>query len=189
MTVPKWFSDQLARDHGGILRIRWSNRNHRFLVEEKLAPGQLIEPPQRPDGTWDTENDEWIRVRDGYARVMEITPGTLTRCPGGCGLELRVPFHKIAEVRCARCKSWGLDGRYVLGFFPLNEDLLSRLRRLNPVHGQIREFVRELDAQNARLIAQRDREFSNHTEAMGKEFFPQMFEIQSVGYTGKEFSA
>jgi len=108
-------------------------------------------------------------------------------CPG-CGGTLKVPVLEFKEVRCGSCMSAGLDGRYVAGHFPLGERLFQHLRETDPRRDAIAKLAKKADLANQKLLEASIRDRNNAIEAITKEDFNRLFQIQSVGYTGREMN-
>jgi len=178
---------RLHRDFGGRFRVRWTgNRGGEFLVEQKLAPGQVLEPPTRVDGTYDTADDAYIQARDGYGFVFSIRPGTRMPCPVD-GTTLQVPIQITRETVCPVCRKAGREGRYRAAYYPIDSEVwIDHLRFLDPLTGGVHRVRERVLADNA----QRERSMTNDTlnevDAANFDHFGQLFDIQSVGYTGKE---
>lgn len=173
MHVPDWFAQQLAVESDSRLRVRWSQRSHRFCVEVKAGRAIIPSRPISPD------DDEAIRARDGFNLILEIAPGDRTECPG-CSRITRIPIRKVAEAKCEWC------GKVFRAcFFPLNEDLLLYLRYIDPDRGGIERVFRDMDAGQAQFEARRRRERHNRTEDLWKDHWNQVVGIPSVGYAGR----
>ena len=143
--------------------------------------GRAAFPPYRID----EGDDSLIRARDGYAPVMEICPGDRAPCPK-CGTTLRVPHLAIREVRCPQCARDGRDAKWVMGYYPLGEVLLQHLRRIDPRRGGTKDVVAELDRRNRARLRAKEKELSTLSEDVLKDRFTELFDIHSVGFTGRE---
>lgn len=178
-TVPDAFAARLQAAFNGRLRVRWSSAKHEFQVEQRVA---------RPLASFPTsgQDDDSIRLRDGYLYLMSIQPGTRMPCPR-CGLELKVPVRDIRQVSCQFCKARGNEHRVAAGYFPLDETLIDYLARLDPERDATKRLRNEVDAANERLMqAQRQRVLDASLDVMNDDF-SRIAGIPSVGYTGKEF--
>lgn len=135
MHISSEFEDRLNAMFHGRFRVRWSDKTHQMMLEQKVATGQLMEPPPTdPDAEtvrWDTYDDTYIRARDGYFYTMTITPGDRMRCPL-CNATIPVPVFETREVRCERCILQGRDGRYAAAHFELDDRFLEHIRSLDP---------------------------------------------------------
>jgi hypothetical protein len=137
-TVPDEFQRELDATFHGRFRVRWSNKMHEFHLEQKVATGQLMEPPPSLDPEsvtqnlqFDMEDDNWLRARDGYFYVMSIRNGDRMPCPI-CGATLKVPKFETRETQCERCKLSGMDGKYRAAYFPMNHIFIQHIRNLDP---------------------------------------------------------
>jgi len=173
MQIPAWFSTQLAVESDGRLRVRWSEKTHRFQVESRSGRAII---PSRPISPLD---DEAIRARDGFNLVLEVTPGDHTDCPK-CGEEVRLIPRRIGDIRCPRCSA-----SFRACFFPLSEDLLLYLRYSDPDRGGIERVFRDADLETERLEARMRRERHNRTEDIWKDDWNKVVGIPSVGYAGR----
>jgi hypothetical protein len=178
MTPPKDFTAKLKQEFPD-LRIRWSKKQSSWQIEQKVGRGALA--PFRLNET----DDRYIRARDGFWLVCQVTPGDRIPCPE-CFLPLSVPHLSFKEVKCENCVSKGKDGRVSAGFFPLSTALLEHLRETDPRRDAIRKMAEKADKANALLMEQKARERHNEIEAITLDYFNEMFAIQSVGYSGKE---
>lgn len=174
MTIPGWFEEELHRESDGRYRVRWSPKRSRFQVEEKVARKVL---PRRPIESID---DDAIRATDGYALVMEVCPGDRTQCPR-CGRSTHVTKLRVATSRCEWCQK-----EFRAFFWPLSDSLLQHLRYINPDRGGWERVMPQVDQSESRREAAMRRARHNATEAIWKEDFNRAFDIQSVGYTGRE---
>ena len=147
-SAPRWVVRRLQTEFGGRLRLRWSNRRQAWFIEQRLAPGQILTPPRRTDGPWDTENDRYIQARDGYGEVLRITAGDRMQCER-CFLPVKVPVLEFGEARCEHCIARGVDARYRASYWPIDsEAILQHLRRLDPERGRVLDYIKDLDAAN-----------------------------------------
>lgn len=178
MHIPDSFARRLHDEHDGRLRIRWSPTSRAFQIEQKV--GRAASPPYRID----EGDDSLVRARDGYAFVLEVTPGDRIVCTR-CGAKLSVPHLKFAQVRCIRCKLLGEDSRYMVGYFPLGEALLQHLRRIRPEQDPYQRTTKAIDARNRALLAARERELSRTNEAIAKDTWGYVTERQQIGYGSK----
>ncbi len=175
MRAPEQFVEQLEAEFPGY-RIRWSHTRKRWQIEQQVGRGAL------PTFRVDPNDDHVVRARDGYWLVCEVCPGTTTPCPD-CGVDLKAPALKFAEVVCEACKAVGFDGRIMAGYFPLSESLLDHLRSTDPKRGALERMADQLDAANEAILAERARELHNTNEAIAKDEFPFIFNIPSTGYS------
>jgi hypothetical protein len=182
--APEWFLNQLKQEHDGRLRIRWSPARFRWQIEQKVDISKLA--PFHIDSL----DDDAIRAVDGYARVCEISPGTLTPCTNTgldgrmCGHDLRAPFGQFVQVRCPRCRADGFHGGQILSHFELDDNLLQHLRRIDPNRGAYEATRDKLRVHNRTLMDSR-------IEAAKREMRAVAFDDAKVcitkrGYSGKD---
>ena len=124
---PETFENDLTHRLGPDYRLRWSDKKETYCIEQRLArpPADI---PMALRGT-----DLWIRHRDRYALVCEVSPSPWMRC-SKCRTRLRVPDLKWAEVKCPTCyASRTLNNtQYFVAYFPLCERLLQHLESTSP---------------------------------------------------------
>ena len=176
MDAPKSFTDRLEREFNGRYRIRWSNVRNEWLIEEKLARGVL--------GSFSAEerNDVFIRMRDGYGLVCTVRTGDRMPC-SKCKSELKVSVKEFAEVVCGYCQQQGRSSSIVAGFFPLNDDLIYHLRRINPDTPWHETLLSEVKEQNKQREKQIDREIDKVAQSAWGDNHRQLFQTPTVGYT------
>lgn len=175
--APAWFVQALKHEFDDRLRIRWSLANHEWHVEQKAFY------PVPPLESITSIDDAGIRAQDGYEFVLTVRPGDRMPCRNvNCWEDLRVPLRAFKEVKCQGCGTV----HDVTGFFPLNDQLLQWLRRIDPIRGGTQRVLESVTAKMEKRDRDREREMSNHVEAVTKEYWSYIAGIQSVGYTGNE---
>jgi hypothetical protein len=184
--APEWFSRQLKQEHDGRLRIRWSPARLRWQIEQKVDTAKLA--PFHVDSM----DDDAIRAIDGYSRICEICPGSLTPCSNTgldgktpCGYDLKVPYAQFVQVKCPQCKLNGFNGGQIVAHFELNEALLNHLRSIDPNRGVYERQRAKLRTANKDLVARRHNELKKDVIYAAKDDMRVC--IPKVGYTGKEF--
>lgn len=177
-TPPKEFVSDLERNFHGRMRIRWSNRKNEWQIEEKVMRGLL------PDVYVSEENDTAIRLRDGYGLVCAVKVGDRMPCPR-CKMELKVPIHEFAEVRCPFCTHQGRSESVVAGYFDLNDRLIQHLRRISAEYAWRDEILPELKKDLAAVEASQERELDNMAQAVVSYGYNRMNEVLQTGYTAK----
>ncbi len=180
MHIPDTFRKRLHRDFQGRFRIRWSHKRNEFHIEQKIATGMLLEPPKNPDGTWDKYGDDYIRASDGYGYVMSICQGDRKRCEG-CGNDVKLPIRETKECVCV------CGRRHRAFYYPLDDLLLLHLRWLDPLSGGVERARRKMEDANRRRELSAERHAFGELESATLENFNNLFDIQSVGYTGKVY--
>jgi hypothetical protein len=137
-------------------------------------------------GAWESSDelnsDEAIRLRDGYALVLESQVRDTLPCKK-CGQGLTVPVNKTGEMVCQRCTIlYGKPTRMFAGYYPLCESLLQALERTSPKRDGA--WAREMKESNDRLRRSKQRDYDNYGEAVIKDYFPRIADIPQVGYGG-----
>lgn len=171
--VPAWFTAQLAAEFDGQLRLRWSLRKQRWLIERRV--GRV-----RPwTGPLDPADDRAIQARDNVQTVLEVTPGSHTPCPK-CGQVTQVAFKRFEETKCSRCRA-----TFRAVFFPLGADLLQHLRWSDPDRGGLERVFTSVDVEQEQLQRSKRSAFRTQHEAIWKEDKYRLLGIPLSGYTGK----
>lgn len=163
-TVPVEFAERLHEAFDGRLRARWSTQRNEFQIEQRVARGLVNFPA--PD-----DNDEMIRLKDGYFYVMSIRNGTTMPCPKHCGTDLQVPVHEIRELSCPTCRAKGVEHRVSAGFYPLDDRLIDYLRMIDPMRGASRDLRNKINDHNQKFTdAQRAKVMGQLTDAAADDF-------------------
>lgn len=186
MYIPEWFEETLQRDFNGRFLIRWSSAKQCFALMERVARGVAIRPArlhQKLQRLSEADREEFLfRLRTGTNTFVSIYPGARCACPS-CGAKVLLEKHRWQFAHCAAC---GKDFNAVA--YELGHLLLERLRFLNLETGGDERIIAEMDTADAESKRQKKRDDRNYLEAVVKEDFNQIMNIQSVGYTGKEQS-
>jgi hypothetical protein len=183
-SVPADFADRLASEFDNRLRIRWSYQEQAFVVEQKVSRRLADAFPVLND------QDDLLRLRDGYIKVMSVNTGTRVPCPRkGCTVEFKLPTPFVSYLmECPECRACGYPYQHAAGFFELTDRLIEHLRSIDPLNGASRRNRDRVDRTNETIEQAMEREANNLLEAAAKDNFTQMAGIQSVGYTGKIFT-
>ena len=152
-----------------------------YQIEQKIFLSQVLEPPLLSDGTWDSWDDDFIRSRDGYWYVMSVRQGDRMPCVK-CHTTMKVPIRKTAESKCSTCGK-----RHRAAFYPLDDLLITHLKWIDPLTDGPFRVARKSKEQNRRAQKSRENAAYNDVEASAFENYNRLFDIKSVGYTGKEF--
>lgn len=163
----------------GRLRIRWSQAEQQFLIEQKV--GRAMVAPIRIEDN----RDDLIRARDGYHPVMTITAGDRMRCPS-CHSELKVPVRETHDIKCGYCALLGRTTRIIAGFWPLDDALLDHLRHIDPLNDYQDELAEAADRHNRMLLKSQEDQVSNDGYAALEEQYNRLVGIPQVGRTMKE---
>ena len=169
--IPKSFLEGLERDFHGDIRVRWSPVRNRWQVERR---GRNLSSSTDPKDRFDT----WVRSATGYYRVLETSPGSLVEC-SYCGKDYSQPFMTFKAAQCPRCGKQELVMNW-----PLGEALLEHLRKTDPERDGLARMWADLEKDEARLEDSQERAKRATGEAIWKEEFTRLFEIQSRGYEG-----
>lgn len=176
MEIPEQFQERLQDVFNGRLRARWSHKTQSVHIEQKV--GRMIELGRYVPST----DDVAIRQRDGYHYVLEVQPGDRMPCPT-CKQTVNVPAFQFRAVECTWCKLMGKEHRIVAAYYPLGENLIEHLKRIDPLMGASKQLRLEVNKGNEWLLQQQQRHLSNVVEDAGKDQFEKIAGIQSVGYT------
>jgi len=179
-SIPQSFLDSFKAEFGDEYRFRWSFKTRSFHLEQKVGRAALS------PSFIDAADDQSIRARDGYALVLTLQPGDRMPCPGGCGLDLKVPVFTFKAVTCPRCKWLGRDGSYPVGYFPFSESLMDYLKYLDPKRGGQRRVVADADKRTRDAEEDRMKNISRQGEGALYDAYNRIAGIESVGFTGRE---
>jgi len=169
--VPRHFAEGLFRDFREAMRIRWSPVRNRWQIERE---GREAARPKDPKDRYDT----WVRCATGFYRVMEVSPGSLLTC-SYCGQDYQQVVYTLDAAKCPRCGQQELVMNW-----PLGERLLEHLRFTDPERDGLARLWKDLETHEERVEAGQIREKQNLGEALWKDEFTRLFDIQSRGYEG-----
>lgn len=169
--IPESFLKGLARDFGSAIRVRWSPVRNRWQLERRGKEVTTLSDPR-------DRFDLWVRVNTGFYRVLETSPGSLITCPH-CGTDHSHPMFTLEAPRCPKCAHQDLVMNW-----PLGEKLLEHLRFTDPERDGLERLWRDIEKSEAALEKGRAREKANYGEAVWKDEFTRVFQIQSRGYEG-----
>jgi hypothetical protein len=172
---PETFEDEMERRLGKDYRLRWSPRKETWQIEQKIARGHVSLPRKFQ---W---TDDYIRLRDGYALVAEVSPKLVMKCLQ-CRAHLKVPELKWGEIKCESCRATKNYNTavYYVAYFPLCERLLQHLEKTSPLKGW--EWVKRMQIENARKKDLLDRQLESHLDDAAMEVRNVVGEIPRVGY-------
>lgn len=189
--VPDSFREALRIEFDGRLSIRWSQAENAWLIEQKIGRGAAVTARRLRRKSW-MSPQEWereqlkaadvrFRAEHGLNRVCAIAPGDRARCikHPSCAGVVRLSLGKWKQTKCETCGT----PQPPIAFFPLNDWLITELRRTDPYRGGLERVFAELEEgeeERERAVLRRLR-FG--TEALWKDSFTQVFGIQSVGWT------
>lgn len=177
MEVPEEFAARLDAAFDGRLRIRWSQAEGAYHVEQRVARALINFPAALTD-------DEAIRLRDGYHFIMVVRTGDRMPCPR-CGATLKVPLRTSTMVTCDPCRQRGLEYRIPAAHYPLDDTLIDHLKSIDPLRGMSKALRSKVEAHNAALTQQQQQAVLNRLTDKANDDFAQIAGIPSVGYTGK----
>ncbi len=162
------FEAELHARLGREYRLRRSPFRNSWLIEQRVGRG-AFEVPDTLD------SDAAIRVKDGYALVVESQVTDTMPCRV-CGAKLAVPVMRTAEMKCKRCELlYGKATRMFAGYYPLSETLLQRLESTSPKRGNA--WVGEMRSTNNKLKATAQRDHDNYVEAVARDTFSRVMDI------------
>jgi hypothetical protein len=182
MEVPTAFAERLRHTFDGRLRLRWSVREKNWHVEQKVGHGFALAPARIEE-----DRDDLICARDGYFHIMTITPGDRMPCPK-CEYKLRVPVMEIEHLRCPYCQLKGRATRVFAGYWPLDDNLIRHLQKIDPLRGASEALAAEADRHNALLMETLVNDAVAPGLASAEERYNRMVGIAQVGRTMKENS-
>ena len=177
-TIPESFAERLDAAFKGRLRIRWSDARKEYQLEQKVGRALSSFPVS-------STNDDSIRLRDGYLYILSIRPGTRMPCPR-CTTTLEVPVREIRELSCPLCKLKGREHRVSAGYFPLDDQLIDYLKRLDPERDASWSIRSQVDQHNTAILEAQRAKVIHAAESAANDDFNRIAGIPSVGYTGKE---
>jgi hypothetical protein len=187
--IPQWFANQLRAEFGSRFSVRWSHARSCFVIDEQVARGQAMPPARlaaklaRLDRTAPDQADEFRhRLRTGTAPFVEVYPSNRAPCPA-CAATVRLSFQEWQFAHCTACQK---DFKAVSS--PLGWWLLEQLRFLDFERGGDERQLAAMDTANAAHEQALKRNDRNTLEAAVKDDFARIMDIQSVGYTGREFA-
>lgn len=172
MNAPDAFIARLTSTFDGRLRIRWSDKERCFHIEQKV--GRAVVAPIFIDST----RDDLIRARDGYHPVMTIQPGDRMPCPE-CNYTLSVPVRETMDIPCPYCKLKGRQTRVVAGYWPLGDALIDHLRKIDPLRGHSHELAEEADRHNDMLLRSQENAALAPGEAAASDAYNRIVGIES----------
>lgn len=190
MTIPETFADRLHTRFNGRFRLRWSEVEHQYLLEQRVARGLA---PGLMKFEFDNERkrkyqlEERIRQQDGYILTAVITAGTTAYCPR-CESPTPSPRFEFQVSFCAPCASHGVEQLVHSGFFHFNDQLLEAIEEIDPhkdgVDRTIAKTIRHNEARERELEYQ----LMAPIEARFRDDFKRLVGIPGVGYTGRIFA-
>lgn len=175
MDIPLWFASALQAEFQDRLRIRWSVQRSAFHIEQRVGRPTAVPREQ------DEHDDRTVRARAGFDLFCEVARGDRLPCPE-CGQLLKLTPFAFVEATCARCRDRQREGRWGVGFFPLNDSLLQYLRRCDTTLIDHRVLLRNLDEENARLEETREGDYTYQRQDILKEGIIHE-QIPKVGWT------
>jgi DNA-directed RNA polymerase subunit RPC12/RpoP len=119
-----------------------------------------------------------VRSATGYYRVLETSPGSLVEC-SYCGKDYSQEFMTLNAAKCTRCGK-----QEMVMNWPLGEALLEHLRKTDPERDGLGRMWADLERDELAKAKSDYREKKNLSEAIWKEEFTRIFDIQSRGYEG-----
>lgn len=181
--VPEGFKQRFLSEFPGY-RIRWSMKDKRWMIEQKVDNPDL---PFRADPF----DDSLIRAKEGYWQVMAFQPGDRMACPR-CKSTLKVSIREASESTCVQCRKNGFDGRTMASYWPFDECLLEELRMTNPltwgvgkVDGKLRVIAStKADRANADITKEGYRQLSDVVTSSTIESYNRQVGISQTGWTG-----
>lgn len=183
--IPEHFQERLESEFHGRYRARWSDARGEIHFEQRIGagfhPGTLkIQPHNKAQ--YQARWDDMLRARDGYVLTFIVTPGDRTECPR-CRATLHVPVKQFTHLTCPSCEKGGRKTTLTVGHWPLGDDLLQHLRRIDAYTGGHDRVQADMAKSTAAKTAQDARDLVRDGEAALRERFKAMVGIPSVGRT------
>lgn len=169
MTLPAWFEEEWNETFKGRFRIRWSPTRMRWQIEQKATRGVIQNRPI------ESVDDERIRERDGFELFAEICPGSRLKCDR-CKRWVEASVEKFKTTRCSHCNK-----EHRAFFWTLGPGLLAHMRKIDPYTGGTERVFEEVDQKTRGRNLARRRDQKNLGEAILKQDYNFIHEIQSVG--------
>jgi hypothetical protein len=190
MQAPESFVRSLDYQFGGKFRVRFSDRRHRWQIEQRVASDVAAALPPMGNDAQHSYTDDTIRYHDGYTLFAEIAPGTLTPCGNDltdeaghktCGQDLKIPFaRKFGVLTCPAC-----EAHHTVAHWPLDESLLEHIRSTDPERNPdlLRKRNSRSEARHEKLKQRAG--FRDELANMARD--DARVDIAKTGYTGKYF--
>lgn len=188
MYIPTEFAERLESEFGGRYRIRESQARGEYHLEQKIGPGfhpGTIKIDPKSKSQYRARWDDMIRARDGYVLTFIVTPGDRTPCPT-CHTTLHVPVKQFVNLVCPTCEARGRKTTLSVGYWPLNDDLLQHLRRIDAYTGGHERVEADIQKATSAKLAQQARDLVRPGDAALRERYKRMVGIPQQGYTGRE---
>lgn len=176
-SVPQTFSEELEKEFGDRIRVRWSDQWNEWHVEQKVRRGLAASPSK-----FDPYDDTLIRHKDGYVWIMSVKQGTRFDCPK-CGLTLKAPTRETKQVSCDHCRMKGYNHQWIASHWPLDHTLIEHLKMLERQIDTKSDMLHKSDMALRKI---QERAVLDPTLAAFEDRHSKLAGILSVGYTGKE---
>jgi hypothetical protein len=181
--APESFVDKLDREFRGRLRIRWSQQQGEWRIEQKVARGLF--PGSKPTKSgWDSSVDRYVEHRDGYVHIMSVRTGDRMPCPR-CGHELKVPFKDTTHLKCEYCRLIGRQTYVPAVFFPLSDSLIDHLKSIDPENPISEGLAERLDRENEALAARMEADAIRDSVAAFNEDYRRVVGIPYAHLSGR----
>lgn len=181
MHIPDRFRELLQLEFDGRFRIRWSDHQQLFLVEEKIQRGDPL-GAGRPKGWMERMSgiapDRVAQVRDGYALICQLSPSPRRRCRG-CNRTLTLAVNEMRSTKCVCGKE------LLVPYWPLGDRLLEHLRSIDVDRGYRTAQLREMDHMDATRLQRVRKQSRGISREMHKDDFTQLFGLPMSGSSGK----
>jgi hypothetical protein len=188
VNAPESFVEKLESQFRGRLRVRFSQERKAWHIEQRVRRGLFpgFKPTKSRSGKvkWDESVDRYVQARDGVVLIMEVATGTNTDCPV-CKKPLKVPYYTTSVVTCLFCKLQGKQSHTPLVYFPLNDDLLAYLRKIDPENPASARLAEDQDRANEALEREQDARAWLATEAAFEDDYRRVAGIPYAHLSGR----
>lgn len=186
MTIPEDFSDRFERRFDGRFRIRWSDVEERFLIEQRIRRGiaEGVMPPgdYRNKRQRKVHYEDSVRAQQGYMLTGVVTAGTTAYCSRCDSPSPSIPM-KFTVTACKVCASKGIEQPVQAGFFLLNDQLIAEIEKADPLRGGIDRVSAGVKQDNAQLEIEQEADFIRPVDAAARDRYRRLLGIPMTGST------
>lgn len=180
MTVPEDFADRLEQRFNGRFRIRWSDVEGRYLIEQRIRRG--IAEGGMPKGEYRNRRqrraryEDRVRAQDGYILTCVVTAGSTAFCTR-CDAPMPSRLHMFTISSCPECARQGIEQPVQAGFFPLDDRLLLELEKADPLKGGVDRIANDITVSNDQLEIEREADFIRPIDAAARDRYRRLLGI------------
>lgn len=182
MYIPESFQEDLEREFQGRLRARWSGKKQCVVIEQRVARNVVGSLPRELF----KKNDETRQsLAEGYKQVMDVAVSEQMKCPE-CTTTLSVPNRTTAQITCMGCRVKGRTKKYIVGYYPLDTNLINHLKSIDPLRNLEKDTAAELNAYNEKIAEAQQKQLSEEAEAYTSDNLNRLMQIPSFSYSGNK---